>query len=272
MHSRSLLSVTLPISLRVGLDLVCLAVSCYGPSLVTISHLTLVNDSLATYYDISIRRFRRKVRDDTWRELQKQRIQIDAESSEWLNHFLERFWLIYEPVLCSTILASVNPILDFYCPSFLESIALTHFTLGSKGPRIEQIRTYTKTEQDVVMMDWDLSFVPGDNLDLTQRQIRNRVDPKIVLTIRLGKGLVAAGIPILVEDVTFQGKLRLRLKLMNNFPHIKLVEFHFLEPPHIDYELKPVGGETFGFDIAHVISPFLLIAPRVVARIARIYP
>jgi Ca2+-dependent lipid-binding protein len=57
-------------------------------------------------------------------------------------------------------------------------------------------------------MDWALSFTPNDMHDTTPRQAEKRVNPKIVLTIRLGKGFVSTGMPILVEDINFSGKMR----------------------------------------------------------------
>lgn len=101
-------------------------------------------------------------------------------------------------------------------------------------------------------MDWRVSFTPTDIEDMTPRQLRTQVNPKIVLTIRLGNSLIGAGMPILVEDMSFTGYMRFKLKLTSNFPHIKTVDFCFLEPPIIDYVLKPVGGDAFGMDIAHV--------------------
>ena len=46
-------------------------------------------------------RTRRKARDDIQRELVKTRLsgENEVESADWLNNFLDRFWLIYEPVL-----------------------------------------------------------------------------------------------------------------------------------------------------------------------------
>ena len=46
--------------------------------------------------------------------------------------------------------------------------------------------------------------------------------------------------------------MRVRLKLMANFPHVQILDITFMEKPIIDYVLKPVGGEHFGFDIANV--------------------
>lgn len=175
---------------------------------------------------------------------------------EWLNLFLEKFWLLYEPVLSETIVNAVNPVLQTNCPVFLEDMSFTKFTLGSKSPRIENLRTFGRTEQDIFMFEVDVSFVPADTLDLSQRQLLNIVEPKVELGLRVGKGLLAANMPVLVEDISLQGRMRIKIKLYNVFPHIQLFEFSFLEPPVIDYELKPIGGETFGFDVAHVSQPF----------------
>ncbi|KAI9473518.1 MAG: C2 domain-containing protein [Benjaminiella poitrasii] len=207
---------------------------------------------LATYYQTSIRRLRRNVRDDIQRELAMNRLETESESADWINHFVSRFWLIYEPVLSAQIIGIADSILVDSTPSFLDSIRLTSFTLGTKAPRIESIRTLTKTEPNIVCMDWKFSFIPNDTFDLTERDRLSKVNPKIVLTIRVGKGMIGAGIPILLEDLAFSGHLRLKFRMFNEFPHIKTVEASFLEKPHFDYVLKPVGGETFGFDINNI--------------------
>jgi Ca2+-dependent lipid-binding protein len=202
-------------------------------------------------------RFRRAARDDIQRELVKTRMDSEHESAEWVNNFLHRFWLIYEPILSASIQASVNQILSGSVPAFLDSISLTGFTLGTKAPRIDQVRTFPRTEDDVVLMDWGLSFTPKDTSDMTEKEKAHIVNPKITLSVRVGKGLAAAALPILVEDVSFSGLMRIRMKLMSTFPHIQIVDICFLHPPEISYVLKPLGGDTFGFDIAHVSTSLL---------------
>jgi Ca2+-dependent lipid-binding protein len=101
-------------------------------------------------------------------------------------------------------------------------------------------------------MDWKVSFVPNDTSDLTVRDANSKVNPKIILTVRVGKGMIGAGMPILLDNLCFTGNMRLKFKFYNEFPHIKTVEASFLDIPEIDYSLKPVGGETFGFDISMV--------------------
>jgi Ca2+-dependent lipid-binding protein len=205
-----------------------------------------------TYYTTSMTRVRRRARDDIQRELTKTALATETESAEWINGFLERFWLIYEPVLSATIVSSVDQVLSTSCPAFLDSIRLTSFTLGTKAPRIDKVRTFPRTDNDTVVMDWGISFTPNDVSDLTPREQARKVNPKIVLAIRVGKGGVVVTLPVLVEDITFAGLMRIRLRLVSNFPHVQTVDISFLEKPVIDYVLKPIGGETFGFDIANV--------------------
>ncbi|PCH33337.1 tricalbin [Wolfiporia cocos MD-104 SS10] len=213
----------------------------------------------STYYTTSMARVRRRARDDIQRELVKTRLDTDFESAEWINNFLDRFWLIYEPVLSQTIIASVDQILSTNCPTFLESLRLSTFTLGTKAPRIEKVKTNPRTADDVVIMEWGISFTPNDVSELTEKQIQDKVNPKIVLSVRIGKSIASASIPILLEDISFTGVLKVRLKLMTTFPHVQLVDLSFVEKPVFDWVLKPIGGETFGFDIGFIpgLSSFI---------------
>ncbi|KAK7528268.1 uncharacterized protein IWZ02DRAFT_4294 [Phyllosticta citriasiana] len=206
----------------------------------------------ATYYRTSIRRVRRNFKDDISRELSRQRLETDTESLEWINSFLVKFWPIYAPVLCETIVNSVDQVLSTSCPAFLDSLRMKLFVLGTKPPRMEHVKTYPKAQDDIVLMDWKFSFMPNDVSDLTARQIKNKQNPKVVLEVRVGKGMVSKGLDVIVEDMAFSGLMRLKVKLQIPFPHIEKVEFCFLDRPHIDYVCKPLGGDTFGFDINFV--------------------
>lgn len=213
-----------------------------------------------TYYRTSIRRVRRNARDDLNREMAKNKLETDSETLEWINSFLVKFWPIYAPVLCDTIVASVDQVLSTSTPAFLDSLKMKEFVLGTKPPRLEHVKTYPKTEDDIVLMDWKFSFTPNDTADLTARQIKNKINPKIVLEIRVGKGMVSKGLDVIVEDMAFSGLMRLKFKLQLPFPHIEKVEMCFLERPTIDYVCKPLGGETFGFDINFIpgIESFIM--------------
>lgn len=210
-----------------------------------------------TYYATSMTRVRRRARDDIQRELVKTGLTSQYESADWMNNFLDRFWRIYEPVLSQTIVASVDQILSTSTPAFLDSLRLSTFTLGTKAPRIEKVFTFPREPDDIVKMDWHIAFTPNDISNITPNEAKNKVNPRIVLAVRVGKGLASAAMPILLEDLEFTGKMRIRLKLMTNFPHVQLVDISFTEKPVFDYVLKPIGGDTFGFDIGNV-SPLLI--------------
>lgn len=214
----------------------------------------------STYYRTSIRRVRRNFRDDITRELSLKKIETDTESLEWINAFLLKFWPIYQPVLAQTVINSVDQVLSSATPAFLDSLKLRTFTLGSKPPRMEHVRTYPKAEDDIVMMDWKFSFNPNDTADMTARQIKNKINPKVVLEIRVGKAMISKGLDVIVEDMAFSGLMRLKVKLQIPFPHVEKIEMCFLERPTIDYVCKPLGGETFGFDINFIpgLESFIL--------------
>lgn len=155
-----------------------------------------------TYYRTSLRRVRRNFRDDVQRELAKNRLETDTESLEWINSFLVKFWPIFQPVLAETIINSVDQVLSTSTPAFLDSLRMKTFTLGNKPPRMEHVKTYPKAEDDVVLMDWKFSFTPNDHADMTSRQIKNKVNPKIVLEIRIGKAMISKGLDVYVYSAS----------------------------------------------------------------------
>ena len=205
-----------------------------------------------TYYRTSLRRVRRNFRDDIVRQLTKNKLETDVESLEWINNFMSKFWPIYAPILCAGIVSSVDQVLSTSTPAFLDSMRMKFFTLGTKPPRLEHVKTYPREEDDVVIMDWKFSFTPNDVSDLTTRQVKLKVNPKIVLEVRIGKAMISKGLDVIVEDMACSGIMRVKMKLMLSFPFVERVEICFLERPMIDYVCKPLGGDTLGFDINFV--------------------
>lgn len=202
-----------------------------------------------TYYRTSIRRVRRNFRDDVNRELAKNRLETDVESLDWMNNFMAKFWPIYAPILCQTIIGTVDQVLSTSTPAFLDSMRMKSFTLGTKPPRMEHVKTYPRQEDDIVMMDWKFSFTPNDVADLTKKQIKDKINPKLVLEIRVGKAMISKGLDVIVEDMAFSGTMRVKMKLQLQFPFVDRVEICFLGRPELDYVCKPLGGDTLGFDI-----------------------
>lgn len=210
-----------------------------------------------------MRRFRRNVYDDIQREFVKTRLAstyANAESALWLNILLDQFWMIYEPFLSTAIVASIDRVLNTNTPAFLGSLRLTTFTLGNKSPRIHNIRTFPKSADDVVMIDCSMSFTPNDISGMTEKEIDDWVAPYIMLNLRVGKGRAANAPPVRVSSLSLSALFRIRLQLMPAFPYVQLVDFCFLDKPIFDFELLPIGGTTFGFDIERVGCCFNVVA------------
>ncbi|KAG1458225.1 hypothetical protein G6F55_005466 [Rhizopus delemar] len=206
---------------------------------------------LVSFYKISSRRFHKHTADDIQREMNHVSLET-SEKVEWLNRFLTNFWLIFEPVLSTYVIENLDTYLVDYLPGFLDSVRLNTFTLGSKPVSIDKVHTFLHTEPNIVCMDWTVSFTPNDTVGMTREELERKVNPKIVLQIRLGKGFMGTAFPVLVEDMSFRGRMRIKLELMTQSPHIKVVEACFMEKPLFDYVLKPLGGETFGFDVNNI--------------------
>ncbi|TPX65676.1 hypothetical protein SpCBS45565_g05016 [Spizellomyces sp. 'palustris'] len=189
-------------------------------------------------------RLRRKLRNDLNKQMSMKRLETDSETVNWMNLFLTRFWLIFEPSLSAGIKDAVDAVLEANKPGFLDDLRLTTFTLGSEAPRVEGIRCYPSTSDDILMMDWDLSFSPIDDDEISKKQKEHRDvrNSKIELTARVGKGVASIPLPVLVTEMEFRGKARIQLKFMTSFPHIKTVDFGFLEMPHIDFIVRPLKG------------------------------
>lgn len=214
-----------------------------------IAWLILVMAFTATAYRISIQRVTRDATDDVSRENALKRIETNKEKLEWLNSFLIKFWVIYEPVLAETVIGVANQVLAGATPGFIESLSLKEFTLGTKPPSIDQVGSFPLTDPDVVEMDWEFSFTPNETDDMTARQLKDKKNPKVELSVRIGKGVISKGLPILVEDMSFSGRMHVRIKLIPTFPHVKTVDVSFIEPPEFSFVLKPIGGDSLGFDI-----------------------
>lgn len=201
-------------------------------------------------YNAEYRRFNRNIRDDLKRITLDETMSGRIETTLWLNSFLSKFWVIYMPVLSRQVKDITNPILADMVPGYgIDALTLEEFTLGSKAPAIKGIKSYTKAGKDVVEMDWSFAFTPNDVSDMTPNEAKEKINPKISLGVTLGKGIVSKTLSVLVEDINVAGMIRVRLTFGKTFPNIKIVSIQFLEPPLINFVLKPLGGDTLGIDV-----------------------
>lgn len=196
------------------------------------------------------RRFTDSARDDLKRITVEETLFEKTETTQWLNSFLSKFWVIYMPVLSQQVKDVANPTLAGAAPGYgIEALSLEEFTLGSKSPSIRGIKSNTKAGKDIVEMILSFAFTPNDISELTPKEAKQMVYPKIVLGVTLGKSFVSKTLPVIVEDVNVAGKMRVVIKFGQTFPDIKIVSVQLLEPPLMEFALKPIGGDTLGLDV-----------------------
>ncbi|KAI7866079.1 C2 domain-containing protein [Spinellus fusiger] len=205
-----------------------------------------------TYCKVNHHRFLRNTKDDIHRELALTRTKDTSERVQWLNHLINNFWIILDPVMSAYIMENMDTYLVDYLPAFLDSVRLTTFTLGTIPFRIESVTMLPSAHANTICMDWWVAFTPDDMSNMTQNEIYHRINPKVALSIRLGKGLLGTAFSVLVEDMSFRGHLRVKIKMTSKFPHVQSVEACFMSKPQFDYVLKPLGGDTFGFDVNNI--------------------
>jgi Ca2+-dependent lipid-binding protein len=264
----------------------------------------------------------------------KRRLQLGSEEADWFNYVLARFWLVYEPTLSQTIQASLDPILEWVCPGFIDSMTFAHFTLGTFPPQIRSIISSKFVSDDIVDLQLDVVLghfsdssvttpFPSNEAEADDSNVQDEADPKqplngsivpasttstvntnnaqistinginsnnvpsnpaspevnkspsttdspkmfreesvpdllgenqpskasenlseIKLNSRIDFVVRMKGLSILIRagNIQFEGQLRVRMKLMTAFPHVKILEIWFTDVPRLDFNLKPLGA------------------------------
>ncbi|KAH3901441.1 tricalbin SCDLUD_002935 [Saccharomycodes ludwigii] len=207
-------------------------------------------------YRASVKKYRQNIKQLAQKEYIVKKIEDDYESMEWLNTFLDKYWVRMEPAVSDMVVKQVNQLLADLdaIPAFITAIWIDRFTLGVKPPRIEQVKTFQNTDNDVVVMDWTLSLTPHDNSDMTTKQLRNYVNQSVSLKL----SAFGITIPVSVAQIAMKVQTRLRFKLMTPFPHIETVNVQILEVPDIDFVAKLFGDSIFSWEIMAIpgLLPF----------------
>ncbi|KAI5955493.1 TCB1 [Candida theae] len=212
----------------------------------SVAPLFFVMVVFAVLYRASVKKYRGVLREQAQREFSVKTIEDDYETMDWCNYFLEKFWYYLEPSISQIVCDQANPILaGLPIPSFVTSVWLDSFTLGTKPPRIDCVKTLIGTAPDVVVMDWGFSFTPNANVDANNKQLKNNVNETIVVKATV----FGVTIPVTVADVSFKGMARIRLRLMSSFPHVETVNVSMIEPPQFDFNTKLLGEASWWWEV-----------------------
>lgn len=242
------------VGLLIAAGLLSFIVGWFSFSIAPVFIITLVT---AVYYRASIKKYRSVVRDEIQREFTVKHIEDDYETMDWLNTFLDKYWIYLEPSISQIVTEQVNPILasNEAIPPFITALWIDQFTAGIKPPRIDFVKTLNIPKDDVVVMDWAFSFTPHAVADCSSKQLKNYVNQRIVVKA----SLFGITIPVVVENVAFKAWARIRLRMTTKFPHIETVNVTLMEPPEFDFISKVFGETIFNWEVLSIpgLYPFI---------------
>lgn len=216
----------------------------------SIAPIFVIMLAASAFYRTSVRAYRVKMREEAQREFSIKQIETDDETLEWLNTFLDKYWPYLEPSMAQIVTDQVNPILaESPAPKFIKQLWMDSFSLGTKPPRVDRVKTLPGTHGNVVVMDWGISFSPNLVTDATHKQLKNRQNQNVVVKANL----FGFSLPIVVKDVSFNVDARVRIRMMPTFPHIKTINVSLLSPPQYDFCAKPflLGDSIFSWEIVN---------------------
>lgn len=232
-------------ALCIGTGLLSFILGWFNFSLAPVFFVVLAG---AVYYRTSIKQYRSLLRDQIQMEFTAQKIENDYETMDWLNTFLEKYWIYLEPSISQMVTEQANPIIASQesIPAFVKAVWIDQFTLGTKPPRIDAVKTLDIAgKNDIVVMDWAFSFTPNETADNSAKQLKNHVNQRAVVKATLF-GLT---LPVIVEDVAVSAKARVRLQFRAEFPHVEFVSVTLTEAPEFDFVSRLLGESVFNWEI-----------------------
>lgn len=144
----------------------------------------------------------------------------------WLNSELVKIWPYVNQAGSQMIKALVEPILEQYTPTILDSLTFSKLTLGTVAPQFTGVKMVES----------------GDNGIIMEIELKWDGNPSIILNV---KTLLGVALPIQVKNVSFTGIFRLIFKpLVEELPCFGALVYSLREKKKLDFTLKVVGGNT----------------------------
>jgi hypothetical protein len=151
-----------------------------------------------------------------------------------MNRFTATYWLQFEPIFSMNIIKILDQQLSIISTSVVDAIFPKIFTCGTRPPRIEHLTTLSSTPDELVM-DIAIKSIPHNSMEISQSY--TYVAPELTLEVRV-RGVTIA---LQVEDFIFEGKARVKLRLMDRLPYVQFIDISLLEEPLIDFTLHSLG-------------------------------
>ena len=209
----------------------------------SIFFLVVVAYAVVFKFQRAMQRFKQSFQSLVYDQARRQKVLNSWESVEWINYITSKLWKVLEPAVSEEVFRSINTFFYQNTPPFLKSLKLSEFTLGSVPPKVIGITFQEHTEDDVVQIDADVSFIPLETgkevLFFLKGASDAEYNSKVTLVARLGRKEKFAGInlPISVTNIGFKAKVRMVVTIARKMFFVKNVEICMLEEPYLSFEL-----------------------------------
>ncbi|XP_057949632.1 C2 domain-containing protein At1g53590-like [Malania oleifera] len=199
--------------------------------------------SLIYLYNVHERysmRLRRKLQFEERRSANQRRVLSDSETVRWLNHAVEKMWLVcMEHIVSQKILLSIIPwFLEKYKPWTARKAVVQHLYMGRNPPMFTEMRVLRQsTDDDHLVLELGMNFLTGD-------------DMSAILAVKLRKRLGGMWAKLHITGMHVEGKVLIGIKFLRKWPFLGRLRVCFVEPPYFQMTVKPIS--THGIDVTEL--------------------
>ncbi|CAA0815927.1 C2 domain-containing protein [Striga hermonthica] len=186
-------------------------------------------------------KLRKKLQFEEKRESNQRRVLSESETVRWLNHAVEKIWLIcIEEIVSQKILLPIFPwFLKKYKPWTVKDVELQHLYLGRSPPIITDMRVVQHSNgDDHLVLELGMNFRTADDMSAILG---------VKLRKRLGFGMWAK---LHLLGMHVEGKVLVGVKFIRSWPFISRLRVCFAAPPYFQMTVKPIF--THGLDVTEL--------------------
>jgi hypothetical protein len=186
-------------------------------------------------------RLRKNVQFEERRQANQRRVLSDSETVRWLNHAVEKMWLIcMEQIVSQKILLPIVPwFLEKYKPWTVRNAAVQHMYLGRSPPMFTDMRVLRQSsDDDHLVLELGMNFLTADDMSAILA---------VKLRRRLGFGMLAK---LHLTGMHIEGKVLIGVKFVRKWPFLGRVRLCFAEPPYFQMTVKPLIAH--GLDVTEL--------------------
>ncbi|KAL3651081.1 hypothetical protein CASFOL_007484 [Castilleja foliolosa] len=186
-------------------------------------------------------KLRKKLQFEEKRESNRRRVLSEAETVRWLNHAVEKMWLVcMEEIVSQKILLPLFPwFLNKYKPWTVKDVEVQHLYLGRSPPIITEMRVVQHSNgDDHLVLELGMNFRTADDMSAILG---------VKLRKRLGFGMWAK---LHLLGMHVEGKVLVGVKFLRGWPFISRLRVCFAGPPYFQMTVKPIFSH--GLDVTEL--------------------